>query len=304
MNYQEILNEGSKILKLHNIKSFNLDSEILLSSVLKLERSKLILNLNKNIKYKDKKNYFNLIERRKKNEPVAYITGYKEFWKDTFKVNRNVLIPRPDTEIVVEQILNELDVNSSKRILDIGTGSGCIILSILKERKKCHGTGIDISKKAINLAKYNAKIQHIGNRIKFFNSDIDNFYRDKYDLITSNPPYIKLYEINDLERDIKNYEPKVALNGGIDGYSKIKLVIKKSSTLIKKKGKLILEVGLGQIRETQRILRLNGFYTNKVVKDLANKTIETSRQYGIQRRERTWSRDFHISRWINVHRGI
>ena len=272
MNYQEILNEGSKILKLHNIKSFNLDSEILLSSVLKLERSKLILNLNKNIKYKDKKNYFNLIERRKKNEPVAYITGYKEFWKDTFKVNRNVLIPRPDTEIVVEQILNELDVNSSKRILDIGTGSGCIILSILKERKKCHGTGIDISKKAINLAKYNAKIQHIGNRIKFFNSDIDNFYRDKYDLITSNPPYIKLYEINDLERDIKNYEPKVALNGGIDGYSKIKLVIKKSSTLIKKKGKLILEVGLGQIRETQRILRLNGFNTNKVVKDLANKS--------------------------------
>ena len=271
MNYQEILNEGSKILKLHNIKSFNLDSEILLSSVLKLERSKLILNLNKNIKYKDKKNYFNLIERRKKNEPVAYITGYKEFWKDTFKVNRNVLIPRPDTEIVVEQILNELDVNSSKRILDIGTGSGCIILSILKERKKCHGTGIDISKKAINLAKYNAKIQHIGNRIKFFNSDIDNFYRDKYDLITSNPPYIKLYEINDLDRDIKNYEPKVALNGGIDGYSKIKLIIKKSSTLIKKKGKLILEVGLGQIRETQRILRLNGFNTNKVVKDLANK---------------------------------
>jgi len=212
------------------------------------------------------------LKEEKKNEPVAYITGYKEFWKDTFKVNRNVLIPRPDTEIVVEQILNELDVNSSKRILDIGTGSGCIILSILKERKKCHGTGIDISKKAINLAKYNAKIQHIGNRIKFFNSDIDNFYRDKYDLITSNPPYIKLYEINDLERDIKNYEPKVALNGGIDGYSKIKLVIKKSSTLIKKKGKLILEVGLGQIRETQRILRLNGFYTNKVVKDLANKS--------------------------------
>jgi len=271
MNCQEILNEGSKILKLNNIKSFNLDSEILLSSVLKLERSKLILNLNKNVKHKDKKDYFNLIERRKKNEPVAYITGYKEFWKDTFKVNRDVLIPRPDTEIVVEQILNELNVNSSKRILDIGTGSGCIILSILKERKKCHGTGIDISKKAINLAKYNAKIQHIGNRIKFFNSDIDNFYRDKYDLITSNPPYIKLYEINDLDRDIKNYEPKVALNGGIDGYSKIKLVIKKSSTLIKKKGKLILEVGLGQIRETQRILRLNGFYTNKVVKDLANK---------------------------------
>jgi release factor glutamine methyltransferase len=273
MNCQEILNEGSKILKLNNIKSFNLDSEILLSSVLKLERSKLILNLNKNVKYKDKKNYFNLIERRKKNEPVAYITGYKEFWKDIFKVNRNVLIPRPDTEIVVEQILNELDVNSSKRILDIGTGSGCIILSILKERKKCHGTGIDISKKAINLAKYNAKIRHIGNRIKFFNSDIDNFYYGKYgkyDLIVSNPPYIKLHRINCLEDDIKKYEPKIALNGGVDGFSKIRLVIIKSSTLLKKKGKLVLEVGLNQTRVTLKILKNNGFYPNKICKDLAN----------------------------------
>ena len=269
MNYQEIIKQGSKILKLNNIKSFNLDSEILLSSILKLDRSKLILNLSKKIKDKDKKNYFNFIERRKKNEPVAYITGYKEFWKNKFKVDKNVLIPRPDTEILVEQTLNEIDKNCSKRILDIGTGSGCVLLAILKERKKCHGVGIDISKKAINLAKYNAKIQHIENRIKFFNSDIDNFYIDKYDLITSNPPYIEFFKINDLENDIKNYEPKVALNGGLDGYSKIRLIIKKSSTLTKKKGKLILEVGLGQTREVKKILKLNGFYINRTSKDLA-----------------------------------
>ncbi len=270
MNYKEAINEGSKILKFNNIKSFILDSEILLSSSLKLDRPRLILNLDKKIKDKEKNIFFNYIERRKKNEPIAYIIGFKEFWKNEFKVDKNVLIPRPDTEIIVEEVLNELKNNDSKKILDIGTGSGCIIISILKERKKCTGTGIDIEKKAIKLAKYNAKIQHIKNRIKFLNSDIDNFYLHKYDLIISNPPYVKLHEINSLDKDIKNFEPKVALNGGIDGYTKIRLIIKKSSNLIKKKGKFFLEVGFGQTREALKLLKLNGFYTNKIVKDLAN----------------------------------
>ena len=270
MKYQEILNEGSKILKLNDIRSYNLDSEILLSSTLKLDRSQLLLNLDKRIENQEKKIFFNFIERRSKNEPIAYITGYKEFWKSKFKVNKNVLIPRPDTETIIEQVLNELDINSSKKILDIGTGSGCIIISILNERKKCFGVAIDISKNAVKLAKYNAKIQHIKNRIRFLNSDIDNFYGDKYDLIISNPPYVKLHKINSLEKDIKSFEPKVALNGGVDGYTKIRLTIKKSSTLIKKRGKLFLEVGFDQTRETLKLLKLNGFYTNKVVKDLAN----------------------------------
>ena len=270
MKYQEALFQGSKILRFNNIKSFNLDSEILLSSSLQLDRSQLILNLNKKIKNKEKELFFNYIDRRKKNEPIAYITGYKEFWKNKFKVDKNVLIPRPDTEVIVEQVLDYLNINSSKRILDIGTGSGCILLSILRERKKCIGVGVDISKKAIKLAKYNAKIQHIKNRIRFLNSDIDNFYGDKYDLIISNPPYVKLHKINSLDRDIRRFEPKVALDGGIDGYTKIRLTIKKSSTLIKKRGKLFLEVGFDQTRETLKLLKLNGFYTNKVVKDLAN----------------------------------
>ena len=271
MNYQEILNQGSKILKIKEIKSYNLDTEILLSSTLNLDRSQLLLNLDKKIKDQEKKKFFNFIQRRSKNEPVAYITGYKEFWKSNFKVDRNVLIPRPDTEIIIEQVLKQLDINSSKKILDIGTGSGCILISILIERKKCFGVGIDISKKAVKLAKYNAKIQHIYNRIKFLNSDIDNFYLGKYDLIISNPPYIKHHKINGLEKDIKNHEPKVALDGGIDGYNKIRLIIKKSSTLIKKKGKLFLELGINQTRETLKILNLNGFYKTKVIKDLASK---------------------------------
>tara|TARA_B100001741_G_scaffold308460_1_gene304709 strand:+ start:91 stop:933 length:843 start_codon:yes stop_codon:yes gene_type:complete len=271
MNYQEILSKGSKILKVNNIKSFNLDSEILLSSIVGLKRERLLLNLEKEIDDNKKNFFFDLIERRKKSEPVAYILGYKEFWKQSFIVNKNVLIPRPDTETLVENVLNNLDINSEKKILDIGTGSGCLIISILKERKQCLGVGVDISKKAIKLAKYNAKIQHIENRIKFFNSDIDNFYLDKYDFIISNPPYIKLHTINSLENDIKRYEPIEALDGGIDGYSKIKLVIKKSSSLIKKKGKLFLEVGSNQIMRTLEILKKNGFYKKDIIKDLSNK---------------------------------
>ena len=270
MDYQKIINQGCKILKDNNIKSYMLDSELLLSSTLRLDRSKLLVNLDKKIKSKEKKIYFNFINRRKKKEPIAYISGFKEFWKNNFKVNKNVLIPRPDTEILVEQALKCLQINDKKNILDIGTGSGCIIISILKERKKCTGVGVDLSKNAIKLAKYNAKIQHIKNRIKFFNSDIDNFYNGKYDLILSNPPYIELHKINCLEEDIKKYEPKVALNGGVDGFSKIRLVINKSSTLLKRKGKLILEVGLNQTGVTLKLLNNNGFYSNKIVKDLAN----------------------------------
>ena len=270
MNYQELLIEGTKILKSNNIKSFNLDSEILLATSLKLDRTRLLLNLNSKIKKNQKKNFFNLINRRKKNEPIAYILGFKEFWRNKFKINKSALIPRPDTEIIVEQALKEIKKNDSKQILDIGTGSGCIILSILNERKNSFGYGIDISKKAINLAKNNAKIQHISNRIKFLHSDIDNYYIGKYDLIVSNPPYIKSSSINVLEKDIKFFEPNLALNGGVDGFSKIRKVIKKSSTLIKKKGKLILEIGFNQEIKTKEILKKNGFNVNRIIKDLAS----------------------------------
>ena len=238
---------------------------------MKIDRFNLILNLEKEIKNNETKIFFDFIERRKKNEPIAYITGYKEFWKNKFKVNNNVLIPRPDSETLVEQVLNEISINSKKKILDIGTGSGCIIISILNERKKCTGIGIDISKNAIKLAKYNAKIQHLKNRIKFFNTNIDNFNLDKYDFIVSNPPYIKFSEINGLDRDVRYYEPKVALSGGIDGLSKIRLVVSKSSNLIKKSGKLFLEVGSTQAREVLKILQIYGFYNNKVIKDLGKK---------------------------------
>ena len=269
MNCQTVLSKATKILKGQLIKNPKLDCEILLSNVLKIEREKLLINLIEEINEKDLNNFNNLIDRRKKKEPIAYIIGYKEFWKKKFKVNTNVLIPRPDTEHLVEEALKLIPNSSSLNILDIGTGSGCIILSILCERSKCYGVALDISKKALNVAKYNAKIQHIENRIKFVNSDIDKFKLGAYDLILSNPPYIKNYKINYLDEDIKFFEPNIALSGGIDGYSRIKTIINRSKILIKKKGKLFLELGNDQMNQTARLLKNRGFFINKIVKDLA-----------------------------------
>tara|TARA_B100002003_G_C14142863_1_gene549498 strand:- start:1882 stop:2724 length:843 start_codon:yes stop_codon:yes gene_type:complete len=268
MNYEQVLANATKILKSASIKSSKLDCEVLLSNVLKINREKMLVNLNKKINHQDFINFNKLINRRVKNEPVAYIVGYKEFWNKKFKVNSDVLIPRPDTEILVEEVIKLIKINSSLNILDIGTGTGCVILSVLNERKKCYGIGLDISKKAINIAKHNAKIQQIKNRIKFINSSIDKFCVGKYDLIISNPPYIKSGDIKNLDRDVSFYEPETALNGGYDGYSKIREIIYRGSSLIKKKGKLFLEIGYNQKSEVIRILNCNKFYVNKVVKDL------------------------------------
>ena len=271
MNYNTVLNEASKILKVYSIKSPKLDSEIILANVLKLSREQLLLNLNEKISSKDFKLFIKSIKRRKKKEPVAYIIGHKEFWKEKFKVNSNVLIPRPDTEIIVEEVLKTIPLKSSKNILDIGTGSGCIILSILRDRNKCYASALDISIKALKVAKHNAKIQQLENRIRFINSNIDKFCNGKYDIIISNPPYIKSLNIKKLDDDVRLYEPKLALDGGNDGLSQIREVIKKSSILVKKKGKLFLEIGFDQVNETKKLLLDNKFYVNKIVKDLGKK---------------------------------
>jgi len=167
--------------------------------------------------------------------------------------------------------LNYLPKNKYKKILDVGTGSGCIIISILLERPKSIGIGIDISKKAIKTAKINAKLQHVENRIKFLNRDVDKYNQDKYDLIVSNPPYIKKNIISRLEEDIKNFEPRTALDGGYNGRSKIEKVIEKSSNLLNKKGNLILEIGHDQTYSVLHTLEKFGFIVNKISKDLSKK---------------------------------
>ena len=271
MDYKTVLNQSFKLLKNFNIKSARLDSELLLSNSLKISRENLLINLNKEIKPNQQKKFQSLLEKRKKKIPVAYILGYKDFWKSKFFINRSVLIPRPDTELIVEEVLNYLPKHKYRKILDIGTGSGSILISILLERQKSIGVGLDISKNAIKIAKINAKLQQVDNRITFVNTDVDKYNWGKYDLIVSNPPYIKRNKISRLEEDVKNFEPKVALDGGCDGYSKIGKVIKKSSNLLKRKGNLILEVGYDQIYWTSSLLKRCGFFINKISKDLSKK---------------------------------
>jgi len=267
MNIQTLLNQASKTLKQLSNTSSKLDSEILLSKIIKKNRKYLILNSNEELKKENIKSFDYLVKRRKKGEPIAYLINKKEFWKQNFYINQNVLIPRPDTETLVEETLKLFNVNSKLNMLDIGTGSGCILLSILNERRNFFGTGIDISKKAINVAHFNAKMHQLSNRVKFYNSDVDKFLIGKYDLVVSNPPYIKRQDLKYLEVDVKGFEPKLALDGGKDGFSKITKVISKTSTLLKKNGRFILEIGFGQKKKILSILKQNNFFINKVVKD-------------------------------------
>ena len=267
MNIHETIKKATKTLKKNNIKTACLDSELLLSKVLRKDRNYILLNSKEIISKKYLSDFTRLIHRRKKGEPVAYLTNYKEFWKQKYFVNKDVLIPRPDTEVLIEETLEMFGDDKKLNILDIGTGSGCLILSILKERKSFLGVGIDISQKALKVACFNAKLQHLKNRVKFYNSDIDKFFIGKYDLILSNPPYIKNFDIKYLDEDIADYEPKVALDGGSDGLSKITKVINKASCLIKKNGKLILEIGYNQRNEIVKRLKARKFYINKIIKD-------------------------------------
>ena len=198
------------------------------------------------------------------------MTKKKGFWKDIFEITSDVLIPRPDTEIIIEEVLKITKNKRNLKVLDIGVGSGCILLSLLREKKNFTGVGIDISKKCIDLCRKNSLKLGLNKKVKLFNSDVDNFNYGKYDLIISNPPYIKSFDLKYLDRDIVDFEPITALDGGTNGLSNILKVINKSSELIKIKGKLILEIGFGQKNDVKRILVNRGFYINKIVKDFSN----------------------------------
>ena len=271
MNIFEAIKKGDAILRDSGIKSYKIDSEILMSRVIKKNRADIILNSKTELSQKDYNFYENLIIQRSKQKPIAHLTGKKEFWKYEFSVTKDVLIPRPDTEIIVEKTLKLTKNKNKLKVLEIGIGSGCILLSILKERKSFSGTGIDISKKTIEICKINCKNLGLSSRVKLLKTDIDNFRYGKYDLIISNPPYIKKFDLKYLEKEVSFYEPKPALDGGLDGLSGLKKVILNSSKLIKKNGKLVLEIAFDQAESVKSILKQNEFYINEIIKDLSKK---------------------------------
>jgi release factor glutamine methyltransferase len=269
MKTLEAIKFGSNLLKEKKISSFILDSELLLSKTLNKSREKILTNQDINV---DKKKFYIFKEyliRRSQNEPIAYILGEKEFWSKNFSVNKDTLIPRPETELLVDELL-KIFKDKKISILDIGTGSGCIIVSLLSNLRKSIGTAIDISKKAILMAKKNATRYGLQNRIKFFNKSFENIFDKKFDLIVSNPPYIKRQAIKNLSEDIKKHEPRMALDGGNDGLDLIKKVIYKSTYILKINGTLALEIGNEQIKKVSKILTENKFRTGRVIKDYKN----------------------------------
>jgi len=262
----EAIKTGTKLLKEKNISTYILDTELILSRSLNKSREEILINLEQNINKKSFSEFNEYLFRRSKKEPIAYLLGEKEFWSKKFFVNKDTLIPRPETELLVEKIVN---IFKKKRIsiLDIGTGTGCIIISLLSELKNSAGIAVDISSKAIVMAKKNARKFNLSDRIKFLNKSFENICDKKFDLIVSNPPYIKRSDIKNLSEDIKKFEPRMALDGGNDGLDLIKKVIYKSKKILKINGMLALEIGNEQIKRVSKILIDNKFRIKYVIKD-------------------------------------
>ena len=269
MNALQLLKIGSNFLREKNVSSHLLDAEILLAKTLNISREEILVNLDQKINKKNSLFFQNYLQRRSRSEPIAYILGEKEFYSQKFDVNKHTLIPRPETELMVDELI-KMYQGKSISILDIGSGSGCIIISLLNYLKKSSGVGIDISKNAIVMAKKNSKKFELQNRLKFFNKSFVDIFNKKFDLIVSNPPYVVRKDIKKLSDDIKKFEPIIALDGGNDGLDLIKKVIYKSKDIIKYNGMLALEIGNEQIKKVSKILFDISFIVKKVVKDYEN----------------------------------
>ena len=266
MKSLDALKSGSNLLKKNKISTHILDSEILLSKTLKISREQILTNLDQEINKKSLATFKKYLDRRSKNEPIAYILKEKEFWSKKFYVNKSTLIPRPETELLVDELFKRFK-GRRVTILDIGTGTGCIILSLLGILEDSSGVGIDISKNAVLIAKKNMLKHNLQNRVKFFNRTFQSVFSKKFDLIVSNPPYIDRKDLKNLGDEIKKFEPRIALDGGNDGLDLIKKIIYKSKKILKNKGTLALEIGNEQIKKVSEFLKKNNFRVNILIKD-------------------------------------
>lgn len=257
----EVLHQSYNELLNHNIKTAKIDSELILANLLKISRIDLITKQNLNLSKDQIDLYNNLIERRKKKEPVAYIFNKREFWNENYYVDKRVLIPRPETEIIIEMLLKKI-FNKLKtlQILDIGCGSGCLLISCLKEFSKSKGTGVDISSSAIEVANINIKQNQLNSRARLIKKDLFKLnLKNKFDIIISNPPYLTSSSYVKLDSDIKFYEPKRALVAGVDGLKFYEKIIFIASTNLKKNGFLGLEIGDGHYIQIKKLLLANSF---------------------------------------------
>ena len=267
MKTSKLLKSSECFLRKNNVRTYKLDSEIILENVLDKRREELFFDKKIEITKDQFNKIRDLLGERANKKPIAHIFKNKDFWRHSFFVNKDALIPRPETELLVESLVNLLKKRKG-RILDLGSGTGCIVLSILFENKNFSGIGIDKSVKAINIARKNSLKLNLNHKVKFIRNSIEELnFSDKFDVIVSNPPYLKHSELVSLMEDVKRFEPRLALNGGKDGLDVIKKVIYKSDRLLKVNGLLALEIGLGQYKKVSQILKKNNFIEKKIIID-------------------------------------
>ena len=269
MTIKEALNKGIIGLKNQNIENSKLKARLLMQYILNKPRQYLIVYDNSELSQKQEKNYFDEIEKLKKGTPLQHITHQQEFMKMTFFVDENVLIPRPDTENLVEEVIKISKKVNAKKILDLCTGSGAIAVSLAKYIENSQITAVDISKKALDITKINAKNNEVEKQIRLIKSDLfRNLKKEKYDIIVSNPPYIKKEIIKTLDKEVRK-EPIIALDGGYDGLNFYREIIKKGYEHLKYGGYLCLEIGYDQKEEVLELIEKENQYTNTYcIKDL------------------------------------
>ncbi len=258
---QEILQKNYKDLLNHNIQTAKIDSEVILANILNTTRINLITKQDVTLNKEQEDLFSKLVERRKQKEPVAYILNKKEFWNENYFVDKRVLIPRPETEILIELLLKKIkDKNKAYKVLDLGCGSGCLLISFLKEMRKSQGMGVDISSNALEVAKKNIELHNLNNRAKLMRLDLLTLHtKDKFDIIFSNPPYLSSSDYAKLSEDVKNFEPKQALVGGFNGVLYYKKIIALAQSALKKNGYLALELGDRQYRTISKLLQDHSF---------------------------------------------
>jgi len=269
---KELLNYGASLLEENKSLTTRLDAEVLMAFLLNKERSFLFMYPDKELDDSTIKAYLSLINERKNGKPIAYITNHQEFMGIDFYVNEHVLIPRPDTEILVESILKTLNKESPLNILDLGCGSGAIAVSLAYYLPKAFIYGVDIQQDALLISEKNAKKQGLDYRLKFISGNLFEplSHNIKFDVIVSNPPYIPTQEIEKLQVEVSNYEPRAALDGGIDGLDFYRKIISEAPKYIKDGGYLFLEIGYDQASDISDLMSENKSYTEtEVIKDLA-----------------------------------
>ena len=253
---------------LNGIETPELDARLVLKEVLSFDDKDLILRENENIPEKFIKKIFAIESRRLKGEPISKIFKKRDFYQSTFLISNDVLDPRPETELIVDIANNFIKKNKVKNILDLGTGSGCILLSLLKENKMINGLGVDISKEAINIAQKNSKKLQLDKQSNFLISNWMSSIKFKYDIVVSNPPYIPRKDIKKLSNSVRNYDPILSLDGGNDGLDCYRVIAKDLKRIINKDAIIIIEIGYNQFLSVIEIFKNNDFKLIKKYNDI------------------------------------